>query len=440
MRIFLTYILIILTQFIFAQGHIFTTVKFNKKSVYIGEPIEVTVSVYTSTWFTKGVNPGNIKVDGAFSYYFRSVSMSRKINNKTYAGVEMLYYVIPFQDEDVSFPAVTFKIETPDVDDYVGKSKTIKTKAKTIKIKSIPRGFNKDEWLVTSNLSVSDKWHSNIKNVKVGDVLERRISRNVSGTVSELIPSIIWDTISNISLYPSASSVKNHRSKTSISATRTDAVRYLFEKEGEIIIPEIVFPYWNPYRNRQYKRTLKSIKINVLPNPNLGILTSIKDSLNSELAANTHEEAVDEAFSFMGMSLKQLILYSALLIVLLYIVYRFLRWVFIKKKIIQYLKQKRSEYLKSEKYKFKILLSSLKHKPKKDQITAIYNWIDRLKLNEPSMQYLVAKYGNNEFITEVDAFFNGEDRILNITMLKEVRKNYLSNSSIKTAESAWINP
>ena len=440
MRIVLTYILIIITQFVFAQGHIFTKVKFNKKSVYVGEPIEVTVSVYTSTWFTKGVDPGNIKVNGAFSNYFRSVSMSKKINNKTYAGVEMLYYVIPFEDEDISFPAVTFKVETPDVDDYVGKSRTIKTKAKNIKIKSIPPGFNKEQWLVTSSLIVNNKWIGDVQNVKVGDVLERQISRNVAGTVSELIPPTIWDTISNISLYPSASSVKNHKSKTSISSSRIDAVRYLFEKEGDVIIPEMVFTYWNPHKNRQYKRTIKAIKINVLPNPDLGILLSIKDSLNSEMVANAMAETEKEEFSFMGLSLKQLVLYSTLLIILLYVFYKLLSWLFIKKRIIQHLKQKRIEYLKSEKYLFKKLIYSLKHKPKAQQVSAIYNWIDSLNLNEPSLQYLANNYSNNEFATEVNAFLNKDDSSLSIIRLKQARKNYLSNKNIKTEQSAWINP
>ncbi|MCK5857264.1 MAG: BatD family protein [Bacteroidales bacterium] len=439
MRIILTYILIIITQFVFAQGHIFTTVKFNKKSVYVGEPIEVTVSVYTSTWFTKGVNPGNIKVNGAFSYYFRSVSMSRKINNKTYAGVEMLYYVIPFEDEDISFPVVTFQVETPDDGDYKGKKKSITTKAKKIIIKSIPRGFNKEQWLVTSSLSVSDKWIGNIKNVKVGDVLERKVSRNVVGTVSELIPPIVWDSINNTSLYPSASSVKNHKSKTSISSFRVDAVRYLFEKEGELIIPEMVFTYWNPYRNRQYKRTLKAIKINVLPNPNLGILVSIKDSLNAELIASTQKET-EEEFSFMGLSLKQLIIYSVPVIILLYIVFRLLKWLFIKKRIIQHLKQKRVEYLNSEKYMFKKLVSTLKHKPKDQQVTAIYNWVDSLMLSEPSLQYLANNYGNKEFVVEVESFFNNKDKELSIKLLKQSRKNYLSNRNNQTKPIVWINP
>ena len=66
-----------------AQKHLITDVRLNKSTVYVGEPVEVSVSVYSSTWFTKGVNPGNIKVNDAFTVYFRSLSNSKQINGQT---------------------------------------------------------------------------------------------------------------------------------------------------------------------------------------------------------------------------------------------------------------------------------------------------------------------------------------------------------------------
>ena len=68
----------------FGQGHLFSEVNIDRSKVYVGEPVEVSVGIYTSTWFTKGVNFGNIKVNGAFTVYFRSVSSSKQMNGKNY--------------------------------------------------------------------------------------------------------------------------------------------------------------------------------------------------------------------------------------------------------------------------------------------------------------------------------------------------------------------
>lgn len=91
-------------------------------------------------------------------------------------------------------------------------------------------------------------------NQKVGDVLERRIDRTLTTTVSELIPPVGWDSIENVSLYPMRSDVMNQKSKTAISASRTDGMRHLFLEEGEVKIPKQVFTWYNPYRKLLYKK------------------------------------------------------------------------------------------------------------------------------------------------------------------------------------------
>ncbi len=81
---------------------LWSEVELNRSSVYVGQPIQVTVKVYTSTWFTEGVNPGNVKVNGAFTVYFRSVSVSKKEAGKTIAGVEMIFNVLIIELHPVS--------------------------------------------------------------------------------------------------------------------------------------------------------------------------------------------------------------------------------------------------------------------------------------------------------------------------------------------------
>ena len=195
------------------QGHIFSRVNVNQASVYVGQPVEVTVSVFTSTWFTSGVDPGNIKVNGAFTIYFRSVSSTERINGKTYAGVNMIFNVFPYEDGNLVFPSLEINVETPDEGSSKSLRRLVKTASKNIAIKPVPPNYSLDDWMVSSGVSVSDMWSGDRGSVRVGDVLERSIVREVQGSVAELIPPITWDSVQGVSIYPSRADVKNNKNK-----------------------------------------------------------------------------------------------------------------------------------------------------------------------------------------------------------------------------------
>ena len=97
---------------------VWSEVNLNKQAVYVGEPVEVSITVYTSTWFTRGIDPGNIKVNGAFTVYFRPVTTSFQRDGQNYAGVQLIYNVFPYSEKDIVFPSLDIAVETPPEGDY----------------------------------------------------------------------------------------------------------------------------------------------------------------------------------------------------------------------------------------------------------------------------------------------------------------------------------
>ena len=425
-----------------AQGHLFSDVKISQSSVYVGQPVEVTVSVYTSTWFTKGVNPGNIKVNDAFTVYFRSVSSTKKINGKTYAGVQMIFNVFPYNDEDIEFPSLDINVETPDDNDFKGNQRTVKTKARKIKVKPVPPGYDKSEWLVAYSMTVRDNWTGNKTKVKVGDVLERSIVREVSGTISEFIPPINWDTIPGVSLYPARSEVNNNKSKTAISASRTDAVRYLFEKEGEISIPEKVLLWWNPNQNKMYKRTLKELNITVLLNPDLGMLESVRDSLAVSVSSQSEATNKKPELTILGLSIKQFAIALVSILLLIYLIIK--AGISLRRNIVE----RREKYHNSELYYFHQFKEALNKKDKESIVQALYRWVDQMGLGEPTLQYFVESFGNNELTEGMKLFeqqlISNKNTVfsLNIKVWSAARRNYLrgQTNTIKSNSDLWMNP
>ncbi len=422
-----------------AQATIFSEVTVNKSNVYVGEAVELTIGVYTSTWFTKGVDIGNIKVNGAFSVYFRSVSVTKKIRGKNYAGVQFIYNIFPFENQDIIIPSLNVEVETPKEGDYKGVKRQLKTQEKTLKIKPFPPGIDKSTWMVTNGMTVNEQWIGNTKEVKVGDVIERKITRRASNTVSELIPPILWDSIPSVSLYPSQPSINTNKSKTAISATRTDGVRYLFEEEGTINIPEMEFVWWSPYSKKFLKKTIKGLTINVLANPDLEILKTAKKELTANAFQEEDLKPSKAKTLIFGLSIKEFLILLVLIAITLFILIK------MTLKTIRIITHNKEAYKKSEAYAFKQVIKSFDSHDKKLIIPVLYKWLDHYNLEEPTLKALALKSGNNELINEVEEIERqmklGDSKLLiNKELWRKGRKEILKVKKKSVLVNNWINP
>ena len=77
-------------------------------------------------------------------------------------------------------------------------------------------------------------------------------------------------------------------------------------------------------------------------------------------------------------------------------------------------------------------------------LNAMYSWIDRLGLKEPTLHYLAKNYGNPAFISALDKWevASGAHPFTEIHHIKKARKNYLKKMYTKSNQTSanWINP
>lgn len=420
---------------------LFSEVSLNKSSVFVGEPVEVKISVFTSTWFTRGIDLGNIKVNGAFSVYARPVSTSVVREGQTYSGVQLIYNVFPYSEKDLVFPSLDIAVETPPEGDYKGVRRVIKSPEKRIRVKPIPAGFSEDAWLVTTGLSISDNWQGDLRNVKVGDVLVRQITRIAQGTVSELIPPVQWDSIAGVSLYKTRGTVENNRSRTDISATRVESMRFLFEQEGEVVLPALVFNWYDPFQKQLFKRTLKEITIQVQPNPDLGVLESVRDSLFLAQQEAMQETEGEEAMRILGLSPGRFAV-----VFILGVVLAFVSWLLLRR-LARFIQFRREAYRNSEAYYFHGFKKAARGKNLGTATQALYRWIDELQLQEPSIAYFARRYGTQELQEEARRMTEGSVKPqagpgITFSQWQKARKQYLAMHAqqVQGQTNTWINP
>ncbi len=416
----------------------------NHETAYIGQPVQLTVSVYTNTWFTTGVDVGNIQVEGALTVYFRSVSNHKTFSGKSYSGVDFIYNLFPTKPGDITIPELTIHVESPKPGGYQGIKHVVKTKPKILKVTDIPIGFDPNNWLVSSSLNISETWNTPLNNVKVGDVLQRTIVRSAGGTLSEFIPAQSWDSVPGVSIYPTRPKVETTKTKTYVSSKRTETVNYLFEKEGEVVLPKIEFVYWNYNTKKSYKKVIDSTVIQVAPNADLDMLATIKKQLEQE---QEQAEAVeDKPFLIFGMSPKRFLLVLVLGLLALYIAIKLTVW------LVKTTKKAYHNYIHSERYLFQKVLRGLRKKDVHDFYVRLNVWVLHLDLKEHHFDYFLKTYGTTDLKKSyqqlnVDLFEKatkqGTDYHSILVGLKASRKNYFNQQKADktlTLDANWLNP
>ncbi|WP_044212578.1 BatD family protein [Flammeovirga sp. OC4] len=372
-------IIIVLTLFwalnTYAQKkvNLFTTTTINKKEVMVGQPFKVKLSIYTTTWFTEGLNFEDFQLPNALMIKDgRAIPNSLQIGKFQYSGVEQTYWVFPFSAGENVFPSLELEVTTPDPGDFKGKKHTIHTKEKSIKVVPPPVGEDPKSWLVASSVRISDTWNKDLSQVKVGDVLKRTVRITAGNTLGPMIPVRTYDSLNWAGVYPEHPTNSNYNKDNYISGTQTQVITYLVQEAGEFEVPGITVRYYNPYTKKSKDISSKNRTITIEENPNLSMLQSLQDSLNK---LNQVPEEVDTTPKKTWRDyVPQHWEYILLGLVILWLLYKYRPITKIKKK----LEDIRSTSTYKEKQAYNKLRSDIKKGNIEQSIQSFYQWINTL--------------------------------------------------------------
>ncbi len=442
------YITIVLAAFCggaLQAQQVFTSVSVNPPEVYVGEPATVKLTVYTSTYFTKPVDFPSGNIEGAYTIPKRRGPASPKINGKTYAAIEFYYSMYPNEVGTITIPSISLTVVTPAEGDYKGKKRTLTTEERTLKVKDIPPGQSRDQWLVANDLRVSERYDKPLKDLKVGDVLQRTVNLNVTGTLSQFIPEMkLAIHTEEIHTYPKSPQLNNNNERGNMSSSRTEQVAYLFQKEGEVTLPEQTFTWYDPVRKKLYSRSLSARTLTIAPNPDLGMLASQRALLEQQQEETEKEETASDGLLW-GYSWWQWLLFILIAIVGVALLIRIL------KEIRVGYKTYRKRYLASEKYYFSKVSKAFRHDNREEMITALYAWLNVLMphTQQPTLKQFALQIEDLSLEKATDAFMRSlygaqtsqVSRAEMLTALEKARKQLLYPSHWKDGkQKPSLNP
>jgi hypothetical protein len=360
-----------------AQVNCFVQTQLDRNTVYAQQPFKVTFTVLTATWYTAPLEFDNLQIPNAFIMPFdKTIPGMFPFNGKQYAGLQFYYIVFPYKAGRFTLPAINIVAETPAVGDYKGKKVNIKTRPIFYIVKPVPKGMATDNWFVAKDVSISKTWNKPLNKLKVGDVIISKTVINARGTLPQFIPELKTDSLDWAGVYPGSATLADTRDEYDANGARTQTATYLLEKEGDFTFPPSTIEWFNPNNGRVYKRNTPLVKIHVAPNPNLGILKTLKDSLNAKQPIKETLSVKHGPKLIYGIPWYYFALYSLAALCVLYFIVRIIV------KVIKWGRGKYRAYLSSEEYWFGKFKSSSMTLPV--LFKNLYAWWDRFPIANKS--------------------------------------------------------
>jgi len=369
----------------------FARVQLDRRSVYVQQPFKVTITVLTATWYTAPIEFDNLQVPNAFVLPFdRTVPGMFDYNGKQYAGIQFYFIVFPYRAGKFTVPAITVHVTTPPEGSSESKRITIKTPARHFNVKAVPDNAG-GTWFVAKAVSIHEHWNKSLSNIKVGDVIERTVTIHARGTLPQFIPALTEKKLDFANVYPQDPELKDLRTENDANGELTQSFLYLLEKEGDFVIPAMPVTWWNPNAGKMNTRHLPQHTLHVKGNPNLGMVATIKDSLDVTQQGVPATKAKKQPLMIWGMHWYWFAAYALASLIILNVLIRLLI------KIIRSLHKKYVRYQSSEKYWFRHLMRSPASLPVFWQ--RLYQWWDRIDQADktPDIQESATGYADADF-------------------------------------------
>jgi hypothetical protein len=324
----------------------------------------------------------------------RAQSTFEEIEGVRYTILYFQFIVFPLEHGELLIPELLLSYATPEQGDFKGIDVERKTKSLQVMVDTLDKGMSLNNWLVATGYNVSQSWDKDLTKLKVGDVIERTITINATGTLAALIPSSDTLLVDWGKSYYKTPTLNTEIIDGIIRSKRTEIKTILLEKPGEYVIPEESFSWWNPVNRKLYTKTLAERRIIIEDNPDLAILKSIQDSLDTINKAGQDEITEDKPFTIFGLLLWQFIIALALAIVIILQIQRLIIY------LINKLKAQKAAYLQSEKFYFRQLKVACDQNNLMMIRNRLFEWVG--KINKENKMHPVhdflSKYGSAEMM------------------------------------------
>ncbi len=341
-------------------------------SIVVGQKVMLWVDVLTNTWFAQAPDFPEMRIAKAITLQLSQfgINFTERINGETWAVQRREYVVFPQRAGNYTVPSLEVKVSYAIPGRTPGKT-TLTSPSLTFNVRIPPGAENIDSFVTTPNLSVEDTFDKDLQNLRVGDSLNRTITMVAEDSVGMLLPTLSFDQIEGIAIYPDPPQVSEQVIRGESTGKRIESVTYLFEKEGEYQLPALNIYWWDIKNKSLHKDELPVYHLSVKTNPDLE--KEMLETLEKQIPTAGEGEEVREKSGFDISRLIQIVLALAVIVaccwlLLIPMIKRYVRW----------RKKRRQEKKESEAAYFKRFIRGCRQNDAKMAYNLLMAWLDRI--------------------------------------------------------------
>jgi hypothetical protein len=256
------------------SGHVRIEATLDREAVLVGQRAVLRVKVLTRTWYLEApAFPETLTIENAIVLRPDSfaVNSTERNGRETFAAQTRSYAVFPVSPGTLEIPPIDVVLIVARDDASRSDPITLTTPALRLRV-SIPEAARGLGLVVaTPDLDVEQAWEGDRQGLRVGDALRRSITQRVTDSVAMVLPRPSFVAPQGTSAYPDRPEIDTRSERGALSGTRTDAVTYVFETDGEVVLPDIEILWWNLDGQRLEREVLTGTTITVAANPDLAV-------------------------------------------------------------------------------------------------------------------------------------------------------------------------
>lgn len=163
-------------------------------------------------------------------------------NGQMYVVDEQQYAIFPQKSGNLNISPPSFRaVIYDDMPTQVNE----RAKQTVLNVQPVPAQFSGKNWLPAKHVSLNETFDNNESSLQQGSTIVRTVTLQAIGVPAQLLPSLDFGNNIEFSVYPEKPVERNTLQQPDLVGATTVKVTYLFNKAGQITIPELKLTWFN---------------------------------------------------------------------------------------------------------------------------------------------------------------------------------------------------
>ena len=241
-----------------------------KTGIWVGQQVRLLIDVLGRDGWAQIRKFHPFEVSGASVLQVESqgTRLTDTVSGATWTGQHYEWLVFPQRAGAIAIPPIVVDVETKDLATQEATPvPDQKTPAVTFQA-ALPPGADQERGLIsTTRLEASQTLEPSTAVFKVGDALKRSISLRAAAISGMAFAPVQYTPVAGVGIYPGEPVVQDAVDRGSLDeGRRMESVTYVFEREGNYVLPDVTVTWWDLGEKR--------LRREVLPGPHVRVIVA----------------------------------------------------------------------------------------------------------------------------------------------------------------------